>query len=156
MCPEVFKNARLLLNHLKLEHKGKGIHSCYHCDAIFTSNKALTKHLVSSHKKKQKVENERKLFKCDICKMNFDEKDELIEHKSSVHNFDVFQPAKNLAIFVSKADENEEYYGKQDEEVEIIRCELQGDLIVFYREKHFVKSTYLLIALISRNFYDKS
>ena len=126
LCPGFFKNIRSLLDHLKIEHKGEGIHSCKSCDAIFTSKTGLTKHLTSSHKKKQ-----RKLsFTCDICKMNFQEKEELIEHKSSVHGFDVFEPSKNLAIFVSNTDGN---YGNQDDEddVEIIKCELQGDLIVF-------------------------
>ena len=66
--------------------------------------------------------------------MNFQEKEELIEHKSSVHGFDVFEPSKNLAIFVSNTDGN---YGNQDDEddVEMIKCELLGDLIVFFTNR---------------------
>ena len=131
LCPEFFKNIRSLLDHMKIEHKDK-LPKCKHCDAIFTSKTGLTKHLTSSHKKKQRQLS----FTCDICEMNFQEKEELIEHKSSVHGFDVFEPSKNLAIFVSNADGN---YGNQDEEddVGIIRCELQGDLIVFFTNRIF-------------------
>ena len=142
LCPGFFKNIRSLLDHLKIEHKGKGVHSCKSCDAIFTSKTGLTKHLTSSHKKLS--------FTCDICNMNFQEKEELIEHKSSVHGFDVFEPSKNLAIFVSNADGN---YGNQDEDdVGIIRCELQGDLIVFFTNGIFKLHCSRKIFLVGLNF----